>query len=79
VALDVQSLLAGLTIASGIFLAGRFLGKLEEKLELKNGNEYDCEQQLKSLHIKLDRHLHGKAFAGSFAESRDGENGEGEA
>jgi len=69
VAFDIQSVLAGLTIATGIFLAGRFLGTLEERVNKKNGYEYDCREQLELLHRKLDKHISRSTSAGSIEES----------
>lgn len=55
--IDYQAILAVLTIVCGIFLGGRFLGKLESKLEQKTQEEDDCRNQLTQLHAKFDAHL----------------------
>lgn len=56
-AIDYQSILAGLTIATGIFLAGRFLGKLEEKLKVRESEEDELRSQIEYLESKLSNHV----------------------
>lgn len=56
-AIDVQAVLAGLTIAAGIFLAGRTFGQFEERLRQTVETENEHKQQLTKLNDLLSDYL----------------------